>query len=46
MDKPPALDEKQKKINKKHQEDLQKRQAADKIKLKIFKEKVYILFIL
>lgn len=38
MDKPPALDEKQKKINKKFQEDLQKKQAADKIKLKLFKE--------
>jgi len=40
MDKPPAVDEKQKKINKKHQEDLQKRQAADKIKLQTFKDKV------
>lgn len=67
MDKPPALDEKQKKINKSRwtilinylwilkkclysqtefQEDLQKKQAADKIKLKLFKENVWTWFYL
>jgi len=34
------MDEKQKKLRQKHQEDVLKRQAADKIKLKKFKENI------
>ncbi|XP_011685870.1 PREDICTED: sperm-associated antigen 7 homolog [Wasmannia auropunctata] len=40
MDKPPAVNEKQKALMKKQQEEFQKRQRAEAEKLKIFRQKV------